>query len=294
MSNGNAEFHFENKTDLLKYFQTEIPEAYSEYVAVKETIKKSGFSGSIKLLRRENDEKVAGFQAFLTELNFANLLLVNGVRDVKNEPCDGVDFSFENNIVSIKNLQVKDYEKVEDEEIKKMIEAGGGKKILSHKDFSEVELEVEKNEMGTYTQSRTETGHSGVLGSDISQMSPALRYIGEYEAQANPTNSKKILFILNYSQEFKPYHAQDIGLWYLGVRPKGYRFLFENNMSWYLKLLVKEKKENNIDALIFMFPPRPLIWPQSCFAEVSGGWPRFSAYCKDKELKERLRVIFSS
>ena len=294
MSNGNAEFHFKNKTDLLGWFQKEIPEYHSEYVTAKESIKKSGFSGCIKLLGREKGEEVAGFQSFLTELNFANHLLIRGVKDLKYEPRNGIDFSFEKNLVSIKNLQAKNYEKTEEEEIKKMIAAGGGMKVIPHKDFSEIELEVEKNWMGTYTQSRIETGYSGFLGSDIAQMSPALEYIGEYERLTVTTDSKKILFIMNYSQEFRPYHAQDIGLWYFGVRPKGYRFIFENGMSWYLKLFRKQKKDNNIHALIFMFAPRPLIWPQSCFAEVVDKCPRFSIYSRDNDLKERLRVIFSS
>ena len=39
MSNGNAEFHFKSKTDLLEWFRNEIPESYSEYLAVKEVMK---------------------------------------------------------------------------------------------------------------------------------------------------------------------------------------------------------------------------------------------------------------
>ena len=61
--------YLKNKNELFDWFKKEMPESYSEYLAVYEKIKTSKFPGSIKLSLRENTQEVAGFGAFLTELN---------------------------------------------------------------------------------------------------------------------------------------------------------------------------------------------------------------------------------
>jgi hypothetical protein len=152
---------------------------------------------------------------------------------------------------------------------------------------------VEKNSMGTYSYSRLETGHSGFLNSDLSQMSPPLKYIGEFENQSNIKDLKKVIFILSYSFEFRPYHAIDIGLWYFNALPKNYRRIFENDSKMYFKLFGKDKKENTIDAIVFMFPPRPLIWPEKCFSEVINKQHRIRVYSRDDKLLKELESIFS-
>ena len=143
--------------------------------------------------------------------------------------------------------------------------------------------------MGTYTQSRLEMGHSGFLSSDLSQMSPPIEYIGKFEKQSNIEGFKKVIFILNYSSEFKLYHALDIGLWYFDLQPEGYRRIFENDQKMYFKLLKKDAKENTVDAIVFMFPPRPLVWPKRCFDEQR----RVQIYTQDDQLFKDLKLIFS-
>jgi hypothetical protein len=293
----NPELQFKTKTELLAWFGKEAPEWIAEYEPAKAAIKAKPFSGSVSLLKREHDDTISGFQAFLTELNLGYLLMMKEVSALAYEPkgVPGIDFSFDQVLLSIKSLQMKDYEKTEQEKIEKMIAAGGGKEDFSHKDpsFSSTFLEVEKNELGTFTRTRTEIGHSGFLESDIYQMSPPLKYIGEFENLVAAEGLKKVLFIFNYSEEFKPYHALDIGLWYFGAYPKDYMPIFHNEMSWYDKLFGAAAKKNNIDALIFMFPPNPLIWPRACFGEVINKNPRVSIFTKDTALGDELRLIFS-
>jgi hypothetical protein len=292
----NPETQFKTKTELLAWFQKEAPEWIAEYEPAKKAVRDNPFSGSVKLLKRENDEKLPGFHAFLTEFNLGYLLMSKKVTNLAYEPkgMPSIDFSFDHILLSVKNLQMKGYEKDEQERIQKMINAGGGKDSFSHKkeSFSDTHLKVEKNAMGTFTQERTEIGTSGFLESDLFQMSPPLKYMGEFEQAALPAESKRVLFILNYSEDFKPYHALDIGLWYFGL-PKSYMPIFHNDMSWYQKLFVQPKKLNNIDAVIFMFPPNPLIWPRVCFSDVINKNPRLSIFTKDPELLSELQSIFS-
>ena len=295
----NPELHFKTKTELLEWFKKNLSESLAEYFAVQETVRESGFSGSAKLLARAADEKVDGFTSFLTELNLARLLMTKEVKNICYEPkqIPGIDFSYDNTLLSIKNLQLKDYERTEHDEIERLISAGGGKNTLSHKKpaLSETFIEVEKNEMGTYTRTRTETGSSGFLESDIYQMSPPLKYIGEFENLANVDGHKKVLFIMSYSEDFMPYYADDIGFWYFGYGPRNYRFIFANDPSWYFKLLRAKKKQQNIDALVFMFPPNPLIWPENCFSQTldKEEHTRVLIYTRDAQLRSTLQNIFS-
>lgn len=291
----DPQLSFKTKTELLDWFKAQAPEWVSEYPSTLEKIKQSGFPGVIKLLKKEPDETLYNFLTFLTELNVANLLLDKEKRDLCYEPkgIGGVDFSFDHLLVSVKSLNTKNYEKVEQEEIERLKNAGGGQNVLTHKNFSSILLEVEKNETGTYMYSRTETGHSGFLDSDLAQMSPPLKYIGEFEGQSNTGKHKKVLFFLNYSQEFRHYHALDIALWYFNALPKNYQRIFQQDPNLYFKLLAKEKKENTVHALVFMFPPNPLIWPASCYGDVISDKRRVLIFCPDPNLEKELMAIFS-
>jgi hypothetical protein len=293
----DPEFYFKNKKEQLDWFEKEIPESYLEYLETKKIIKESNFSGSSNLLKREaSDETIENFLTGLTEINLANLLIRKKVKDLTYEPkgISGVDFSFDKILLSAKSLNAKNYEIVEHDEIEKMKEADGGKNVLQHKGFSDTLIEVEKNSMGTHTYSRIETGHSGFLDSDIAQMSPPLEYIGRFEDQANGVDGyKKVLFILPYSSQFKPYHMRDIALWYFDCLPKGYHRIFNNDLNWYAKLLKKARKDNTIDAIILMLPPRPLIWPNNCFGEAMHKQNRVEIYTRDPELLKQLKYIFS-
>lgn len=292
----NPELYFKNKKELLSWFEKEIPESYLEYIAAQKTIREANFLGSASLLKREvSDNTIDNFLTVLTELNIANLLIRKKVRNLVYEPkgISGIDFSFDNILLSVKSLNAKNYEFKEYNEIEKIKSVGGGKNNLNHKGFSDTLIEVEKNSMGTYTYTRLETGHSGFLDSDIAQMSPPLAYMGEFEGKANIAGSKKVLFMLPYSSEFKSYYALDIGLWYLDYLPKDYHRIFNNDHSWYLKLFNKAQKENSIDALVFMFPPTPLIWTIKCFGEIINKVHRVQIYTKDTELLGQLSSIFS-
>jgi hypothetical protein len=288
--------HFKKKKEVLEWFEKNIPESYTEYLAVKEQVKNSRFSGSTRLLNKETrDETLENFLSFLTELNLANLFLRKGVTDLSYEPngYPGVDFSFRKVLLSVKSIQTKNYQRTEQDFIEKLKQEGGGKGTLQHKSFSDTHIEVEKNEMGTFTYTRLETGHSGQLDSDVAQMSVPMKYIGEFEEQSNIEGYKKVMFTLSYTSEFRPYHAIDIGLWYFDALPKNYLRIFRSDPSWYLKLMCKEKKQNSIDALIFMFPPQPLIWPESSLAEVVQKEPRLRVYSRDDDLLNLLKVVFS-
>lgn len=181
----NAEIHFSNKQDLLDWFQVNIPGSFEEYQKVKQLVSESGFSGSGRLLRKEEGDPVENFLSFLTELNLANLLLDKKVDGLSYEPKPGqdIDFSFSDVDLSAKNLGTKEYERKEHLEIERLKDGGGGKNSLAIKDFSDAALEVEENAMGTFTYTRTEIGHSGFLGSDIAQLStPAVRVFSALDA----------------------------------------------------------------------------------------------------------------
>ncbi|MGC9968438.1 MAG: hypothetical protein ABSC29_01745 [Minisyncoccia bacterium] len=290
----NPELYFKNKTECLEWFHINAPDAYEGYLATLEKIKQSNFPGKGRLSHKATDESIKNFLTFQTELNLANLLLTRGKTDLAYEPAgmQGVDFSFDDIFISVKSLTTKRYEKVEHEGIEAMRSAGGGKNTFQHKKFSDTHIEVEKNEMGTYTQTRTEIGHGGFLDSDIAQMSRPLEYIGEFEGQANAPGHKKVLFFFSYSAEFKGFHGTDAAAWYFDVRDPNP--IFRNDPSWYLKLMRKDKKIGNIDALIFAGPPLQLslIWPPEGFQKTVKGDPKILIYTKDQNLKDKLLSIF--
>jgi hypothetical protein len=291
----NAEIHFATKTKLLDWFRKNIPGSDTEYIAKKKMLRESGFSGAFRLLGKEAGEPIENFLSFLTELNLANLLLSKGVTDLSYEPKPGqdIDFSFADIDLSAKNLGTKNYERKENLEIEKLKSAGGGKQSLTHKNFSDIFLEVEKNSMGTFTYSRLETGHSGFLDSDMAQLSVVLENIGKFESKIKSDGRKKVLFFLSHTADFNHYHALDIAYWYFNVHPDGYHFIFNNDPAQYLKLMKRDAKLNNIDALVFVFPPRPLIWPLGSLADVVQERKRTLIYTDDKDLWERLPEIFS-
>ncbi|MBP9715509.1 MAG: hypothetical protein KBD52_03420 [Candidatus Pacebacteria bacterium] len=293
----NAEFHFKTKIELLKWHEKETPASYSEYIKAEATVKEVKFPGSVKLLRTiTNDQTVDRFLAFLTELNLANLLLLKKVTSLHYEPVSvgqNVDFSFDDILVSVKNVQAKNYEKSELAEIQKMTEAGGGEKMLRHKEFSDVSIEVQKTALGAHSYTRLETGAgvNGFLSSDLSQMEPPLKNMGEFDAAPKVEGFKKVLFIAVYSEQFKVYHAEEIASWYYDSFPAGFRPILSE--EWYMKLFGKERKSGSIDALVFMFPPNALIWSQSCFAEEISERTRLTIYTKNAQLKDQLKNIFS-
>ncbi len=293
----NAEFHFKNKTELLNWHEKETPASYAEYLKAEDVVKESKFPGSAKLFRTiSNDQTTDRFLAFLTELNLANLLLLKKVTGLHYEPASvgqNIDFSFDDILVSVKNIQAKNYERSEHEEIQKMMEAGGGEKSFKHKEFSEVSIDVQKTALETYSYARLETG-SGTqssLGSDWSQMGPPLKNIGEFDDAPKVEGCKKVLFINVYSEQFHLYHAEDIAWWYYDSFPTGYIPIFSED--GYIKLFGKDSKRNSIDALVFMFPPDPLVWPQSCYAEEVNKRTRLTIYTKNTQLKDQLKNIFS-
>jgi hypothetical protein len=291
----NAEIHFSTKTELFEWFKKEIPESFLEYVRVHEYIKTSGFSGAARLSGREVGEPIENFLSFLTELNLAHLLLAKGVTDLCYEPKPGedIDFSFADIDLSVKNLGTKNYEREEYLETERLKELGGGKQALTNKDFSDIFIEVERNSMGTFTFSRTETGNAGFLGSDHAQLSVVLENIGKFEAKIHLDEQKKILFFLSHTSEFHHFHAIDVAFWYFNAAPNGYPFIFGNDPDQYLKLMKQEQKLDNIDALVFVFPPRPLIWPEGSLAEIIQEKARTLIYTNNKDLEERLRGLFS-
>jgi hypothetical protein len=291
---GNAELNFKTKTENLDWFKNNLPDAYSDYLTVKDTVKKSNFTGVSRLIGKEKGEPVENFLSFVSELNLANLLLSKKVGNLGYEikPGFDIDFSFDDIDLSVKNIGTKNYERVEDALIEELKESGGGSHDLTHKNFSNIKIEVEKNGMGTFTYSRTETGHSGFLDSDMAQMSSILENIGKFESKIQADGRKKILVFVSYTADFNHYHAVDIGFWYFNRMPKGYNFIFNNNMSKYLQLLKQKSKLNNIDAIIFIFPPRPIIWPDDSLAEVVNERARTLIYTKNKDFFDLLKTIF--
>jgi len=178
------ELFFKDSEGIIEWHKKHYPESYSTYLAIRENLKQLKLPGFTQLLKNlDNNKSVTGFLSYLSELNIANQLLVNQVSNLEYEPksVPGVDFTFNNIALSVKNLHSKDYEKKEQAQIDDLQKAGGGSTRLSHKNFSNVTLEEKKTEMGTYGWERVETGHSGVLDSDIDEMSSPLKYLGEFE-----------------------------------------------------------------------------------------------------------------
>jgi hypothetical protein len=291
----NPDIYFHTKTDLLNWFKINIANSYSEYLSIQEKIKKANFNGVSRLLKKEVGESVENFLSFLAELNLANLLLDKNIEDLAYEPSPGldIDFSFGDIDLSAKNLGTKNYERIEYSELERLKEAGGGKNTISHKGFSDTAMEVEKNSMGTFTYSRIETGHSGFLDSEITQMSIVLGNIGKFESKIKSNDRKKVLFFLVQSSAFHHYHVLDAVYWYFGRMPQGYHPIFNNDLNIYLKLSGQPKKLNNINGLVFVFPPDPLIWPVGSLSQVIQEKRRALIYCNDESLMKSLETIFS-
>lgn len=287
---------FKDSDGIIKWHQENYPDSHNNFLQIKGKIKNSGFSGSTSLLRNlEGNKTVTGFLSFLTEVNLASLFIDKKVKDLSYEPkhMPDVDFSFENIAVSVKNLHPKNYEKSEQKIIDAFRENGGGKTSLTHKNFSNIAIEVKKTEMGTYSWERLETGHSGFLDSDLYEMSAPLSYIGEFE-QSNIKDRKRVLFFFIQSSDFAQYYIQDIVIWYFGYHVEKYQPIFQNDMNWYDKLLKTAPKKNNIDALVFMYAPNTLLsWPSGCLGDVSDKAARLQIYTKDKNFFERLKNILS-
>jgi hypothetical protein len=284
---------FMDADGVIEWHRNKYPDSCERYLATKEKIHSSKFSGSAALLRNlEGNKTVTGFLSFLTEVNLADLFLDKHITDLSYEPkhMPGVDFFFDDIAISVKNLHPKNYEKAEQEVIDALQTAGGGKTSLTHKKFSDIAIEVKETEMGTYGWERLETGHSGFLDSDIYEMSAPLNYIGEFE-ESETGGHKKVLFFFIHSHEFTQYYIVDIVNWYfdhIGEHP-----IFQNDMEWYNKLLKKPHKKDNIDALIFMYSPDAVLsWPPSCLADI-GGEARVQIYTREKAFFERLKTIFS-
>jgi len=289
----NSEMPFKTKTEVLDWFKSKRPLWYSQYEDLRDLVKINAFSGSAKLLKRENDDNVHGFSAFLTELNLAGVLLRKGKDSLQYEPVGTVevDFVYDDVAVSVKNLLPKDYEKKEGEVVEEMKKTGDTKLSLSHKTkpFSSVVIDVQKNEMGTYTHARTEIGHSGFLDSDIYQMSPILKCLGKFE-DVDVGGKKKVMFVGVHTGDFAHYYARDIGEWYFGGHIKP---IFENDMEWYPKMFGKEEKNGSIDALIFIWPANPAVWPVDSFTDVFNDRERMLFYGKNKELVKELKSLFT-
>ena len=289
----NPSLHFQTKSELLEWFQKELPDSHKEYLNTLTVIKSSGHAGFVSLCKRGDDETIKNFITFLTELNIGNILHHKNVRNLSYEPKDiaGIDFRYDDILLSVKSLDTKDYERAEHGKLETLKAAGGGTDTFPHKVFSHTSLEVEKTEWDTYSYSRTETGNGAFLGSDIDQMSAPLQHLGEFESQANINGYKKVLFFVPYSPEFRHYHALDIGLWYFDLLPSQYRGVF-HDPDWYWKLFKQESKKKNIDAIIFAFPPRPLIWPTGCFNDISHGKRRMLIFASDADFHKRLESVF--
>lgn len=289
------ELFFKDANAVIEWHKTYYLKSYEDYLSIKEKIKISKFSGSSGLLRNlESNKTVASFLSFLAEVNLANLFLNKSVKNLAYEPKEipKIDFYFDDITLSVKNLHPKNYEKSEQKTIDALQAAGGGETSLTHKNFSNIDIKVEKTEMGTYGWERTETGHAGFLDSDLYEMSAPLNYIGEFE-DVETGKHKKVLFFFIQSSDFVQYYINDIVIWYFGYQVKDYPPIFQNDMNWYLKFLKRPTKKGNIDALVFMYAPNTLLsWPSGCLSDV-GREPRLQIYARDKALHSELKTIFS-
>jgi hypothetical protein len=291
----NPEINATTKTEILKLFMEHMPESYVEYLRVKDLMATASFTNAPKLAAKESGEDLPNFLSFITELNLAYLLTNKSVTDLGYEVDPGldIDFSFDDIDLSAKNIGMKNYERTEYLEIERLKSEGGGTSVFSHKNFSEIFIEVQKNDTGSYSYTRTESGNSGSLDSDTGQMSTVLETIGKCESKIKNEGRKKVLLFLSHTSNFRPYHAYDIAVWYFNARPKNYAPIFGAAPALYLKYFKKENKENNIDALVFIFPPGPIIWPESSLMEVVQGMGRLGIYTKDEPLWKNLKNIFS-
>jgi hypothetical protein len=290
------ETFFKNAEGVIDWHKTHYPDSCDKYIAIKEKIKASKFPGSASLLRNlESNKTVTGFLSFLTEVNLADLFLKKSVSDLAYEPkhIPGIDFTFDDIAISVKNLHPKNYEKSEQETIDTLRTAGGGKTSLTHKNFSSIDIEVKKTEMGTYGWERMETGYSGFLDSDLYEMSAPLSYIGELE-QTDTGEHKRVLFFFIQSDEFAQYYIYDIVFWYFGYVDDKYHPIFHSDMDWYDRLLKTAPKKNKIDAIVFMYAPQTLLsWPDGCLAYASDKAARVQIYAREKATFDQLKAIFS-
>src|SRR5262245_10496868 len=133
------ERHFKDSREVINWHKEHVPGSYDRYLEIMKRIKESAFPGSAKLLKNvTNDKSIRGFSSYIAEMNIANILLEKSVSDLAYEPKDlpGVDFTFDDIALSVKNLFPKNYEKDEQSQIAEMQAAGGGTRRFSHKNFS--------------------------------------------------------------------------------------------------------------------------------------------------------------
>jgi len=290
----NAELNFSDKNSLLKWFEINIADSFSEYLLIKEKVKKSDFPGAKRLIKKENGNNLTNFLSFLSELNLANNFLIKGVDKLEYEPCPGldIDFSFDNIDVSVKNISTKKFEREELAEITRLKENGGGKSIIGNKGLSETEIIVRNDGTSIDDYTRIETGQSGFLGSDITLLQTALSSMGKFETKIKNNGRKKVMIFLVYTKSFQYYHGLDIAWWYFNKELSDYVPIL-NDEALYFKLFNSVNKLSNIDALIFIFPPNPIIWQNGCLSEIIEGKRRSIILTKDAQFHKQLEKIFS-
>ena len=289
------EIYFKNAEEVIEWHKSKVPGSFERYLKIKEKIKTSGLPGFVKLLNHlKNDKDVKNFSSYLAELNLANLLLDKKAKNLAYEPKDipVVDFAFDDMVISVKSLHPKNYEKNEFSTIEQIKAEGGGMKVLSHKNFSEISLKVEKNAAGNFGFERIETGVSGLLDSDIDEMSAPLKYIRELE-DVDAGELRKVLFFLIQSSEFSSYYITDITEWYFDIG--GHKApIFGNNMLWYEKLFGREIRNSSVDGLVFMYSPMSILsWPPGSLSERTGENARIVISARDEKFCERLKELFS-
>jgi hypothetical protein len=271
-----------------------MPDQFKDYNDLLIRVSRTKFPGSSKLVTRLGTQQVSDFLSATTELNVAGLLVSKSARNLTYEQNHAIDFQFDQISLEVKNIHAKAYEKTEHQVVEGFKQLHGGATILQHKTFSFTEIEVTKNSLGTYSTTRTETGNSGFLASDLDQMSRILGYMGGYEQVPVTTGHKKVLFFANHTGGFKYLHIEDSVCWYFDLQHKNPHPIFENDPTWYQKMFGQSTKLMNIDAIVFFAMPtiEMLCWPNSRMSDIRNGKRRLSIYTKDSKLRQRLESYF--
>ena len=246
------------------------------------------------LLKKEPDESGDNFFTVLTELNLAKKLLDVGVPNLKYENERKVDFTLDGMAISMKSLNVKEYERKIQEISNRLREQGGGRDSFSYKGGSTITITVAPTTFGTFSEEIVETGSVHYLDTDYAHLQALLGNLAEFESVPSQEGRKKVLVVVNYSESFAEYYAKDLADWYFDI-PQAHPIF--PDPATYFKYFGSEIKNGSIDGIVFiMYPLVPfLVWPDGHLQKTGGSQTMTLIFSRDEGLVAELkRILFSN
>lgn len=210
----------------------------------------------------ESDD-LGNFLNYLAELNiYRRLFRFNPTLECEPNNAKWADIRIGEVHISIKNLQTKDYSKVETNKIKEMQANGDSEDTIDYKHTSvDISLEVDPRAKILVVH-RTETPKNGlILHSDFVHMRSVLQQMGGLEKK-DCIGKRVLLYFIQSGVDFGLENAKDICDWYYDKWVDGRIFESEPSLYWKHFLNVDldkgdddvdKTKKKNIDAIVFLW-----------------------------------------